>query len=141
MNLQSGFGDNMILIPSDKKTVTQKQVVAEIKKEVFAAEEVKKEKKEKKVKGNGMLACLDLIKSLTSFQEELESCIEAQDIDENTQKLEAFNDHLDNMYTTLFDMARGGIKANRKESEPAESVTTEVPTSISSVSVPVAPTI
>ena len=103
----NGFGNGMILFPRK------------------AEDEVKKRdgKDKVKTKGDGINAALVLLKDLRDFQDKVETCIEAQDIEEYKQKIEVFNNKLDEMYEILLDIARGGMHANRSKdgvtSQPA----------------------
>jgi hypothetical protein len=68
----------------------------------------------KKKKGGGTNAVLTLMKELGDFQNKVESCIDAQDIDDSRKKLEIFYDKLDEMAEVLLKMASVGIKSKRK---------------------------
>ena len=97
--MMNGFGNSMILLP--------RQAEDEIK---------KRDGKDKiKTKGDGINAALVLLKDLRDFQDKVETCIEAQDIAEYKQKIEVFNQKLDEMYEILLDIARGGMHANRSK--------------------------
>jgi hypothetical protein len=67
----------------------------------------------KKKKGGGTNAVLVLLKDLGDFQDKVQACIEAQDIEQQRSKVEAFYDQLDNMAQTLLDMAGNGIRSRR----------------------------
>lgn len=71
-------------------------------------------------KGTGINSILSLLQDLLSFKEKLCSTIEAQDISENKSKLENFSERLDEMYTSLLDMAKGGIKGVREPVQDRE---------------------
>lgn len=94
------FGNNMILVAAD-------------------------DKKDKKAKGDGIDAVLTLMKSLRSFQEEVETCIDAQGMTENKDKIQAFDKPLDEMYEVLIEIASGGIRNIRKNRNGEDVV--EVP--------------
>jgi len=88
----NGFGQNLILVKaSDDKS-----------------DKVKKDKKDKSSRGGGIAACLNLMKQLLDFQELITECADAQDMDQNKQKIEAFNTQLDQMYSDLIEMAKSG---------------------------------
>ncbi len=72
------------------------------------------EKKRSK-KGDGINAVLILMKDLRDFQDKVESCMEAQDIEEISNKIENFYSHLDEMYGVLLEIASNGIKSVRKK--------------------------
>jgi len=89
MSTLGSFGNNMILVAAD-------------------------DKKDKKAKGDGIDAVLTLMKSLRAFQEEVETCIDAQGMTENKDKIQAFDKPLDEMYEVLIEIASGGIRNIRK---------------------------
>jgi len=68
----------------------------------------------KRKKGGGTNAVLTLMKELGDFQEKVQTCIDAQDITDSSQKLEIFYDKLDEMAEVLLEMAATGIKSKRK---------------------------
>jgi len=71
---------------------------------------------EKKVKKGGSLkSVLQLIESLSSFQEELENCIASQEMAQNKEKIQSFMPNIEAMYDALFDIARTGVKSMRQE--------------------------
>ena len=69
----------------------------------------------KKRKGGGVNEILRLMGELIDFQEKVETCIEAQDISNNKDKLEELDPHLDNMYQSLVDIVSGGVSAVRNK--------------------------
>ena len=70
---------------------------------------------DKKNKGDGINAVLTLMQDLREFQEKVETCIEAQALADNKDKIEEFDQHLDSMYDALLEIAGGGIKAIRQK--------------------------
>ncbi|MFA7219232.1 MAG: hypothetical protein WC119_01850 [Synergistaceae bacterium] len=73
-------------------------------------------------KGGGTHAILSLLQELISFQDKVTASIEAQDLGENKQKLEEFQTRLGEMYTSLLEMAKGGVRSVRQEaSHPEEN--------------------
>jgi hypothetical protein len=66
-------------------------------------------------KGGGVNAVLSLLQDLIAFQDKVGSTIDAQDLGENKQKLEEFQTRLGEMYESLLDMARGGVRSIRQE--------------------------
>jgi hypothetical protein len=72
-------------------------------------------KKSKGSKGDGVNAVLVLMKELRDFQERIEDCLEAQDIQEIAAKIQGFDNHLDDMYAVLLEIASTGITSKRKD--------------------------
>lgn len=70
--------------------------------------------KKKSKKGDGINAVLVLMKELRDFQDRVEACLEAQDIEDIAAKIRSFDTHLDEMYGTLLDIASNGIKSVRR---------------------------
>ena len=70
-------------------------------------------------KGTGINAILGLLKDFVDFQDKLCVAMEAQDIAENRQKLEAFCGKMEEMYEELLNMARGGVRSVRKPMQQA----------------------
>lgn len=68
-------------------------------------------------KGGGTNAVLGLLQDLIAFQDKVASASDAQDISENKEKLENYQSRLDEMYTDLLEMAKGGVRSIRKEKE------------------------
>jgi phosphatidylserine/phosphatidylglycerophosphate/cardiolipin synthase-like enzyme len=68
----------------------------------------------KKKKGGGTNAVLTLMKELGDFQDKVQTCIDAQDLADRSQKLEVFYDKLDEMAEVLLEMAADGIKSKRQ---------------------------
>lgn len=81
----------------------------------------------KKSKGDGINAVLTLMKDVRDFQDKIDACIEAQAIEENKQKIEKFDEILDQMYATLLEIAEGGIKSVRQRNRQVEIEDEEVP--------------
>ena len=72
------------------------------------------ENEKKSKNGDGINAVLVLMKDLRDFQEKVDSCLEAQAIAENKQKIAQFDAMLDQMYQTLLQIASGGITSIRE---------------------------
>ena len=68
---------------------------------------------DKKKKGGGTNAVLALMKDLGDFQEKVQTCMDAQDLEDRRSKLELFYDKLDEMAEVLLAMAADGIKSKR----------------------------
>jgi hypothetical protein len=68
-------------------------------------------------KGGGVNAVLGLLQEMISFQEKVANAADAQDLAENKQKLEEFQSNLGQMYESLLEMARGGVRSMRQEPE------------------------
>jgi len=68
-----------------------------------------------KKKGGSLGAVFKLVQDLTDFEEKIQDCINAQEIQENKQNIEAFLEDIDQMYTTLLDIAKGGIQELRSQ--------------------------
>src|ERR1035437_1214161 len=81
----------------------------------------KTEKKKKGGKGNGTNACLVLLKELASFKDSVQTCADAQDIEEIRSKITAFGEQLDAMATALLDIAKQGILTKKDTSAEARS--------------------
>lgn len=92
MNGLGNFGNNMILIAQD--------------------ETIKKDKKDatKSKKGDGINASLVLMRQVRDFQDQIQECMDAQDIDDNKKRIAEFDEYIGKMYETLLDIARGGIR-------------------------------
>ena len=54
------------------------------------------------------------MKDLRDFQDKVDSCLDAQDIEEHRQKISTFDEMLDSMYETLLEIASGGISSIRE---------------------------
>lgn len=121
-----GFGNNMILIKSQD----------EVKK--------KDKDKEKSSKGDGVNAVLTLMKELRDFQDQVESCIDAQAIEDNKKKIQAFNNQITQMYEILLEIAKGGIRRENQEEQVQTDQADQVDTSSvsqQSLNIPKMPTI
>jgi len=107
------FGNNMILIAQD--------------------ETIRKDKKDitKSKKGDGINASLVLMRQVRDFQDQIQDCIDAQDIDDNKKRIAEFDDYIGKMYETLLDIARGGIR----RPENAENVG-NIPQTFSPITMP-----
>lgn len=68
----------------------------------------------KKKKGKGINEILTLMKELIAFQEKVEACIDAQEMSEHKEKIEKFDQHLDDMYDQLVEIVSGGVKNVRQ---------------------------
>jgi len=66
-------------------------------------------------KGGGVNAILSLLQELIAFQDKVSSAVDAQDLGENKRKLEEFQTRLDEMYGSLLEMAKGGVRSLRQE--------------------------
>ena len=96
-------------------------------------------------KGDGINSILSLCQEMRNFMDKVESCAEAQDINENRQKIEALADDMNKHLEALIDVAKGGILSIRKRPEEGLEgleVAPEGPTSIgpSAPSLPTSPT-
>jgi len=69
-------------------------------------------------KGGGVNAILSLLQDLIAFQDKVGAAIEAQDMEENKTKLSDYETKLGEMYESLLDMARGGVRAIRQDAAP-----------------------
>ena len=65
-------------------------------------------------KGGGVHAVLSLLQDLMAFQDKVSAATEAQDLGDNMQKLEQFSQSLGQMYSSLLEMAKGGVQAVRQ---------------------------
>ena len=65
-------------------------------------------------KGGGVHAVLSLLQDLMAFQDKVSAATEAQDLGENKQTLQQFSQSLSQMYSSLLDMAKGGVQAVRQ---------------------------
>jgi len=65
--------------------------------------------------GTGVNAVLSLLQDLIAFQDKVGSTIDAQDLGDNKRKLEEFQTRLGEMYESLLEMARGGVRQVRQE--------------------------
>jgi hypothetical protein len=70
-------------------------------------------------KKSGVNAILSLLQDLIVFQDKVGSAVDAQEMSENKKKLEDFQNRLGEMYDSLLDMAKGGVKSIRQESPKA----------------------
>lgn len=66
-------------------------------------------------KGGSMAAVFKLIQELLDFEEKIQECINAQEMSENQNKIEAFMGDIDRLYDVLFEIARGGISSIRND--------------------------
>jgi len=71
-------------------------------------------------KGDGIKAVLTLTQELRDFQEQVEKCLEAQDIEDIKERIESFDDSLNTMYNELLDIAKGNIKTLKKDQDEIE---------------------
>lgn len=65
--------------------------------------------------GTGVNAVLSLLQDLIAFQDKVGSTIDAQELGDNKRKLEEFQSRLGEMYESLLEMARGGVRQVRQE--------------------------
>jgi len=77
----------------------------------------------KKKKGSGFNAVLTLLKELSDFQDKVQVCIDAQDIAENRQRLEIFDDKLDEVAQVLLEMAEAGVRSKKRMDALHDDVT------------------
>ena len=75
--------------------------------------------------GNGVNAVLSLLQDLIAFQEKVGATVEAQDISENKDRLEDFHEKLGEMYTSLLEMAKGGVQSIRQPVSEMEGMEEE----------------
>ena len=68
-----------------------------------------------KKKGGSMASVFKLIQELLDFEEKIQECINAQEMSENQNKIEAFMGDIDRLYDVLFEIARGGISSIRND--------------------------
>jgi len=90
--------------------------------DIFIKAEVKKPKK-----GTGLASALQLIKDLNEFQAKVEECVEAQDLAENKEKIQAFVNEITKMYDVLFEIAKAGVKSIKEEAPVEEAPVEETP--------------
>ena len=88
------------------------------------------EKEKSKKKGGSLAAVFKLVQDLTEFENNIQECVDAQEMAENKGKIEAFMNDMDKMYEVLFTIAKSGVQAIRSErgmSKLQEEVETEEP--------------
>ena len=73
------------------------------------------EKNGKRKRGGSINAVLKLIQDLADFEESIQEAVDAQEMTQNKEKIEAFLTDIDKMYEVLFDIAKGGIQHMRSE--------------------------
>jgi len=73
-----------------------------------------KEEKSKK-KGGSLAAIFKLIQDLTIFEENIQECIDAQEMAQNKGTIEAFVNEIDKLYEALFGIAKSGVQTMRSE--------------------------
>ena len=83
------------------------------------------EKEKGKKKGGSLAAVFKLIQDLAEFEENIQECVNAQEMAENKGKIESFTMELDKMYEVLFNIAKGGIQMMRSERGRPEVEETE----------------
>lgn len=76
--------------------------------------------KKKSKKGDGINAILVFLKEVRDFQERLESCVEAQDVEPIAEKIRSFDAHIDEMYSSLLDIVSTNRKSLRNKGEQPE---------------------
>lgn len=72
------------------------------------------EDESKKRKKDSLGEVFELMKSLTDLQKQIEECLDSQDDVEAREKIQAFDNHIDQMYQTLLELASNGVSAIRK---------------------------
>lgn len=88
------------------------------------------EKEKGKKKGGSLAAIFKLIQDLAEFEENIQECVNAQEMAENKGKIESFVNEIDKMYEVLFNIAKGGIQIMRSERgkpEVDENVVEDIP--------------
>ena len=68
-----------------------------------------------KKKGGSLAATTKLIQELTEFEEKIQECVDAQEISENKEKIEAFLKDIDKMYEVLMEMTKNTIQSLRQQ--------------------------
>jgi hypothetical protein len=68
------------------------------------------DKDKKKKKGGGINAILTLMKEMIDFQEQIQACIEAQDLTENKEKIAKCSTAIESMYMELVELVRPAIR-------------------------------
>ena len=71
-------------------------------------------------KGGGVHAILALLQDVIAFQDKVGATIEAQDMAENKKKLEDFSTRIGEMYESLLEMAKGGVRSIRQNPEEGD---------------------
>jgi hypothetical protein len=78
------------------------------------------EKKSKK--GDGINSVLKFMIDVRDFEDKLETCIEAQAMEENKARIEKFRSAIEDLYKELGDIASGGVKTMRTEKTSPDPV-------------------
>lgn len=73
-----------------------------------------------KKKGGSLGAIFKLITELLDFEDKIIECAEAQEMGENKSRIEALKEETGQMYTTLFEMAQGGVDSYRNKPDIKE---------------------
>lgn len=66
-------------------------------------------------KGNGINSIIGLLQDTIAFQDKIGAAVEAQDLGDNKKKLEDFHQKLGEMYNSLLEMAKGGVRSIRQD--------------------------
>jgi len=81
---------------------------------------------ETKKRGDGVNAVLTLMKDVRDFQEKVDACAESQANPANKTAIQGFSGDIEKMYTSLLEMAKGGIHTIREpEVQKGEEVVEE----------------
>ena len=80
---------------------------------------------ETKKRGDGVNAVLTLMKDVRDFQEKVDACVEAQINPANKTAIQGFSGDIEKMYSSLLDMAKGGVRTMREPEERTEGVVEE----------------
>jgi hypothetical protein len=73
-----------------------------------------------KKKGGSLGAIFKLIQELLEFEDKIVECCDAQEMGENKERIEALKAETGEMYSTLFEMAQGGVDSHRNKLEIQE---------------------
>jgi hypothetical protein len=73
-------------------------------------------------KGDGINSVLKFMIDVRDFEEKLDSCVEAQAIEENKAKIERFKASIEELYSELADIASGGVRSMGEKKEAPNPV-------------------
>ena len=76
----------------------------------------------KSKKGDGINSVLKFMIDVRDFEDKLDSCIEAQGIDENKVKIERFKSSIEELYSELANIASGGVRSMGEKREAPNPV-------------------
>ena len=76
---------------------------------------------------DGINAALVLMKDIRDFQDKVEMAMESQSNPENREKIESFYENLETMYSTLLEIASGGIRQIRKKEATSTPIMLNTP--------------